>query len=82
MKLTHSIAEPVIGITTAVIRRPKSSNSSTDRPVRRISYLRATANDISVQESTNLDECIEKLPLEKDQCLNDELQQLIQFCKK
>lgn len=73
---------PVVGIATAVIRRPKSSNNSADRPVRRISYLRATANDISVQESTSLAECIKKLPLENDQCLNDELQQLLQFCKK
>lgn len=65
-----------------MIRRPKSNNISSERPVRRISYLRATANDISVQEPTNIVECVEKLPLEKDQWLSDELQQLIQFCKQ
>lgn len=71
----------VVGGSTVVIRRPKSSNNTADRPVRRISYLRATANDISVQESATLVECVEKLPLEKDQSTSDELQQLLQFSK-
>lgn len=65
-----------------MIRRPKSTSNTTERPVRRISYLRATANDISVQEQATLNECTEKLPLEKEQNLCDELQQLIQFSKQ
>lgn len=33
-----------------VLRRQKHLGTNIDRPVRRISYLRATANDTSVQE--------------------------------
>lgn len=71
------------------MRRQKcANNNSTERSVRRISYLRATANDISLQETdkiegkitTNETEVKEVKP-EKPQ-LSEELQMLSQFFKR
>lgn len=63
------------------MRRQKNiNNNNTERSVRRISYLRATANDISLQESDKVEENIEKTKDEKP--LSDELQMLNQFFKR
>lgn len=68
------------------MRRQKNANSSSgsERSVRRISYLRATANDISIQETTTkIEDRVEKLNDDKThQELSDELQMLSQFFKR
>lgn len=66
------------------MRRQKNANSSSgsERSVRRISYLRATANDISLQESAKKEEkSVEETKDEKTN-LSDELQMLSQFFKR
>lgn len=68
--------------TAPVMRRQKTAHSnSTERSVRRISYLRATANDMSLQESEKVAESVEELKDDKTQ-LSDELQMLIQYFKR
>lgn len=66
------------------MRRQKTnanSSSGSERSVRRISYLRATANDISLQESAKKEENVEETKDEKTN-LSDELQMLSQFFKR
>lgn len=65
------------------MRRQKNANSSSgsERSVRRISYLRATANDISLQETAKVEESLEETKEEKAN-LSDELQMLSQFFKR
>lgn len=74
-----------IGTETVVLRRPKTNSNIVDRPVRRISYLKATANDISVQtEETELPQTIEQptdKSMEKDNS-SDDLQLFIQYLKR
>lgn len=68
--------------TAPVMRRQKTVNSNnSERSVRRISYLRATANDISLQESDKVEESVNELKEEKVP-LSDELQMLSQFFKR
>lgn len=66
------------------MRRQKAnanSSSGSERSVRRISYLRATANDMSLQESAKKEEQVEETKDEKTN-LSDELQMLSQFFKR
>lgn len=68
------------------MRRQKNvNNNSTERSVRRISYLRATANDISLQESDKIEENemtnATEIKEEKPQ-LSEELQMLSQYFKR
>lgn len=64
------------------MRRQKASNiSGSERSVRRISYLKATANDISLQETEKVAESVDELKEEKAQ-LSDELQMLVQYFKQ
>lgn len=68
------------------MRRQKNvNNNSTERSVRRISYLRATANDISLQESDKIEENVTtnatEIKEEKPQ-LSEELQMLSQYFKR
>lgn len=69
--------------TAPVMRRQKTAYSnSSERSVRRISYLRATANDdISLQESVKVEESVEELKDEKTK-LSDELQMLAKYFKQ
>lgn len=65
------------------MRRQKNANSSSgsERSVRRISYLRATANDISLQEAAKVEASVVETKDEKTN-LSDELQMLSQFFKR
>lgn len=68
------------------MRRQKNvNNNSTERSVRRISYLRATANDISLQESDKIEENVTtnatEIKEEKPQ-LSEDLQMLTQYFKR
>lgn len=65
------------------MRRQKTAHSnSSERSVRRISYLRATANDdMSLQESVKVEESVEELKDEKTQ-ISDELQMLVKYFKR
>lgn len=69
-------------ITAPVMRRQKTAHSNnTERSVRRISYLKATANDMSLQESEKVEESVEEIKDDKIH-LSDELQMLAQFFKR
>lgn len=69
----------------------RSKNNNNTSSVRRISYLRATANDISVQETESIGEnIVETLVRDKDNDIinkhkdsdtNDELQQFVQYLR-
>lgn len=64
------------------MRRQKNINSNnSERSVRRISYLRATANDISLQESEKVEESVKEFKEEKTP-LSEELQMLSQYFKR
>lgn len=68
--------------TAPVMRRQKAvNNNSAERSVRRISYLRATANDISLQESENVEESVNEIKDDKP-TLSEELQMLAQFFRR
>lgn len=83
----HFVESEEVNETTApVMRRQKNVNSNnSERSVRRISYLRATANDISLQESEKVEESVnefkEEKPKEKSP-LSEELNMLSQFLKR
>lgn len=69
--------------TAPVMRRQKNINSSNnERSVRRISYLRATANDISLQETEKVQEKVQEEFKDESTHLTDELQMLVQFFKR
>lgn len=79
---SETIEECTKKLTAPVIRRQKTAHSNTtERSVRRISYLKATANDMSLQESEKLEESVNEIKDEKIP-LSDELQMLIQFFKR
>lgn len=64
------------------MRRQKNvNNSNAERSVRRISYLRATANDISLQESEKIEDNVNEQKAEKP-LLSEELQMLEQLFKR
>lgn len=71
---------------TVVLRRQKHVGSNIDRPVRRISYLRATANDTSVQEVTSADmaaateQCADIS--EKGETVEDDLRVFLKYLKR
>lgn len=75
-------SEEINETTAPVMRRQKNiNNNSAERSVRRISYLRATANDISLQESEKVEECVNEIRDDKPS-LSEELQLLAQFFRR
>lgn len=85
-------SEETNGSTAPVMRRPKNkdSNSNSNSAVRRISYLRATANDISEQNTEQINEMSANDSAQnhsqsdkgKDECdRNDDLQQFLEYLR-
>lgn len=75
-------SEEINETTAPVMRRQKNANvNSAERSVRRISYLRATANDISLQESEKVEECVKEVKEDKP-ALSEELQMLARFFRR
>lgn len=72
--------------TTVVLRRQKHVGNNSDRPVRRISYLRATANDTSAQEITVAEETAAIAPCadisEKGEPVEDDLRVFLNYLKR
>lgn len=65
---------------TVVMRRQKLSTNIVDRPVRRVSYLRATANDTSVQEVNSAESSI--LNKKSAGTVEDDVRPFIEFLKR
>lgn len=69
-----------------VLRRQKHVGGIVDRPVRRISYLRATANDTSVQEITAAEAAAATEPCndisEKEEPTEDDLRVFLKYLKR
>lgn len=72
--------------TTVVLRRQKHIGNNIDRPVRRISYLRATANDTSAQEITAAESATATEPYadisEKVEPIEDDLRLFLKYLKR
>lgn len=72
--------------TTVVLRRQKHVGNNIDRPVRRISYLRATANDTSAQEITAAEETAAIATCadisEKGEPVEDDLRVFLNYLKR